>query len=211
MESLCDPAAMPLRLCRQERFAQMRSLGLPSLEAAREAGYAAMSPENARKLANKPHVLARVAYLCRRDAEAFDERRAILAERQWLIHESDIADYYEDAEEPGLDAKGNVIHDAQGKPVTRIVQRVKPFSALTREQRMVIDGLTFTEHGTPNLKLASKVEANRELRKLYGLDAAPKRAEEGGMGVGIGGAIIQVITGVSRAPNDPPVTIEQGR
>jgi hypothetical protein len=54
MESLTDPTAVPLGIWRQERFAQLRSLGLPTLEAAREAGYANMSPENARKLANKP-------------------------------------------------------------------------------------------------------------------------------------------------------------
>jgi hypothetical protein len=176
MESLSDPAAFPLRIWRQERVAQLRSLGLPSLEAVREAGYANMSAENARKLANKRHVLARVAYLRKQDAEVLAERRDIVAERQWLWHDFDIGDYYEDAEEPRFDKDGHLLIGPDGKPVMRHFQRLKPLSALTREQRLAIESLTYTENGKPNLKLHSKMQANIELRKIYGIDRPMKIA-----------------------------------
>ncbi len=174
MESLSDPAASPLPVDRQERFAHMRCLGLASLDAAREAGYGAMTAANARKLDNKPHVRARISYLGKQEAEVNTARRDIVAERQWLWHEIDIADYYEDAEEPRFDAEGNMLMDAEGKPIMRPYQRLKPFSALTREQRLAIESLTYTEKGKPNLKLHSKMQANIELRKIYGLDSPPR-------------------------------------
>jgi hypothetical protein len=141
-----------------------------------------MSPENARKLANKRHVLARVAYLRRHDAEVLAERRDIVAERQWLWHDIDIADYYEDAEEPRFDKNGHMLIDSDGKPVMRRYQRLKPFSALTREQRLAIESLTYTAKGEPNLKLHSKMQANIELRKIYGLDKPTKVAATDGDG-----------------------------
>jgi len=40
----------------------------------------------------------------------------------------------------------------------------------------MIEGLTFTEKGKPNLKLVGKSQANIELRKMLGLDAPAKSA-----------------------------------
>jgi hypothetical protein len=58
----------------------------------------------------------------------------------------------------------------------RKIERLKPFSALSPQQRMCIEGLTWTEKGKPNLKLFSKAKANKELRKLIGLDRPTKVA-----------------------------------
>jgi hypothetical protein len=66
--------ATPLPNQRQGRFAQLRSLGLPTLEAAREAGYADISRDNARKLANRAF-LVRMLFSCLVDADFLETER----------------------------------------------------------------------------------------------------------------------------------------
>jgi hypothetical protein len=158
-----------------ERAARARARGLDALPACREAGYENITPANARKLVNKPVVKARVAYLMLDEEAVLREQRQILMERQWLWHESDIADYFYLVEEPML-YEGKPVLDAAGEPVMRKVERPKPLEELSREQRLCIDGITWTERGKPNLKLYSKADANKELRKLLGIDKPLKVA-----------------------------------
>lgn len=169
-----DQGSEPLR-GRLERFAQLLSLGLHPVAAARDAEYPeADSPPtfaaNARKRSNRKSVRSRVAYLLRQEEAVLAEKRHRLESRQWQWHESDIEDFYEDVQVPRHDAEGAILRDADGHPMMRWVKELKPFSAMSREQRMCIESLTFTDSGRPNLKLYSKADANKELRKLNGLD-----------------------------------------
>ena len=62
-----DLGSEPLRNEKHERFARMRSLGMPLLPAAREAGYEIMTAGNAAKIDRKMKVRAGVAWLCREE------------------------------------------------------------------------------------------------------------------------------------------------
>src|SRR5579864_7862919 len=105
--------AMPLQRDRDERFARLYALGVPALEAARAAGFDWRgSPEgnagNARRLAQRRNIRARVAYLrANRDAASVAELRRIIEARLMLWHETDIGDYYEEREEPWVDKNGH--------------------------------------------------------------------------------------------------------
>jgi hypothetical protein len=185
-----QPGALPLPVGRREVFSRLRARGLSALAAAREAGYSDISPKNAQKLAQDKRVKLRVAYLTRWEESVIAELRQILLDRQLSWHESDIGEFFDLVEEPYL-KDGEPVLNQDGVPLVRKVERLKPFSELSREQRMCIEGLTWTEKGKPNLKLYSKAEANKELRKLLGIDRPNKVAVTDAEG------------------NDVPVTHEQ--
>lgn len=165
---------------RDEKFAQLYALGVPALSAARAAGFTWKgSPHgnaaNARRLAQRKRIKARIAELRRkRDDDAMAELHHLVHDRLVLWHENDVGDYYERREEPMLDGNGEVIRDKEGNPMMRSVQRVKDFCDMTPAQRKGVKSLTYTERGRPNLELYSALDANRDLRKMNGLDAASK-------------------------------------
>lgn len=167
--------SLPLRE-KEERFARLYAIGVPPIECARAAGYdwngsAEGNAANARRLSQRPKVRARINYLREnRDREVREELRRLTEQRLLLYHENDIGDFYEEREEPWTDKNGNPVLDGEGNPIMRIVQRLKPFSEMTREQRRAIKSLTYTERGRPNLEFYSAFDANREIRKMNGLD-----------------------------------------
>jgi hypothetical protein len=153
-----------------ERVARQRALGLDALTACRNAGYRNISPKNAQRMVQNARIKARVAYLTRAEEEVIREQRAMILERQWLWHDYDVADFYEVVSEP-LMRDGEVVIGDDGHPIMRQVQRLKPLDALSPAQRQCIDA------SAPSLRLVNKVEANRDLRKLLGLDKPAKVAE----------------------------------
>lgn len=182
MDSLAviDAGSEPLN-GRLERFCQMLSLGFPVDQAARRAEY----PEdgnpntfaaNARKRSNKPAVKLRVTWLRRnQDAAILQAKREMLEERLLLWHEVDYGQYFEMGEEFVFDKEGIVVRGADGEPKTRMVERLKPLSQLPREMRLAVKSIRWTERGKPNLELYGADDANRELRKMNGLDKQPDR------------------------------------
>ena len=58
-----------------------------------------------------------------------------------------------------------------GEPYTKMVIQLKPIDKLTPKHRCLIELITYTESGKPNLKLVSKEYCHRELRKMLGGDA----------------------------------------
>ncbi len=54
-----------------------------------------------------------------------------------------------------------------------MVTQPKPVEKLTAQQCQLIEAITYTESGKPNLKLVSKEYCHRELRKMIGGDAQP--------------------------------------
>jgi hypothetical protein len=169
---------------RDEKFAQLYALGVPALQAARAAGFnwngsPAGNAANARKLAQRRKIRARIDWhRANRDAEALGELRHIVHDRLMAWHEVDIGDYYEKREEPFYDKDGEIVRNAEGNPVMWTVERMKAFSDLTPEQRKAIKSLTYTDKGRPNLELYSALDANRDLRKMNGLDVA-RAADDG--------------------------------
>src|SRR5262249_32943612 len=53
-----------------------------------------------------------------------------------------------------------------GKPQTRKVEQLRSFEDMSDSQRKLIEGITYTERGKPNLRLVSKTFAHAELRKM---------------------------------------------
>ena len=62
-----------------------------------------------------------------------------------------------------------------GEPYTKMVIQLKPLDKLTPQHRCLIELITYTESGRPNLKLVSKEYCLRELRKMLGGDAPPEQ------------------------------------
>lgn len=181
--------SIPLNNFSHELYARERALGQPITHAAQRAGLGKRTGAGS-KIEAAEDVRARIAWLAREDDEIVREKRRRLEERQWLIHDCDIATFFEDVEEVENDDNGNPKLDPDGNRIIRKRQRLKHFSEIPAELRMCIEGLTYTEKGRPNLKVYSKQDASRELRKLLGLDA-PTKSELTGAD---GGPIIQTIT-----------------
>lgn len=166
----------PLSKRAHETFAWERSLGTAITIAAERAGLSRRSGAGS-KLEQDEAVKARIAYLAAQDREVLAAKRRRLEERHWLWHEVDIGQFYEIVDEPWIDGKGNVVIDQDGNPVMRKRERLRPLSELPLELRMCVESLTWTDSGKPNLKLYRKDDANRELRKINGIDAAPSIAD----------------------------------
>lgn len=164
------PGSHPLSKFEHERYAIERSFGTAITIAAERAGLSRRSGAGS-KLEQNEAVRNRIAFLAAQEKAVHDEKRKRLEERQWLWHDWDIASFYMDVEEPVFDKNGAAVTDEDGKPLMRWHQRLKPFSEIPQELRMCIESLTYTESGRPVLKLYSKADANRELRKINGIDA----------------------------------------
>ena len=63
------------------------------------------------------------------------------------------------------------ILDCNGRPRTRTINQLKPLERLSPTERRLIESISYTESGKPNLKLVSKEYAHRELRRMIGGDA----------------------------------------
>jgi hypothetical protein len=57
--------------------------------------------------------------------------------------------------------------------LSKTVTQLKPLEKLSATERRMIESITYTESGKPNIKLVSKEFAHRELRGMLGGDAQP--------------------------------------
>lgn len=164
-----DPGSRPLRKPAHEQYARHRSLCLTPRQAVIKLG---MSPTSGAmsKLENSLKIQDRIAWLTRQEEELLREKRAKLEQFWWTALEADPKEFWELWDEP--------IYDSEGEPTgqTRKAQRLKLFHKIPPELRQLIEGLTYTEKGKPNLKVVQKSQANIELRKMLGIDA-PARTE----------------------------------
>ena len=79
-------------------------------------------------------------------------KRARIEQFLWMAHENDPAVFWEAVVEDATDENGEPIPGDDGKPLTRHHQRLKLFSELEPEHRMLIESLTYTANGYPNLR-----------------------------------------------------------
>jgi hypothetical protein len=84
-----DPA-MPLRSAKHEHFARLRALLVPTLHAAREAGYDKMTPGNVAKLDRRQDIRARITALSGMDEQMIRGKRARIEARLMAVMESDL-------------------------------------------------------------------------------------------------------------------------
>src|SRR6516164_4609692 len=170
--ALDSAAAKPLKHPKYEVFARQRALNQSPLIAGQIAGLNC-DRRNLFRIEKKPAIAARIAWLSRQDEEAVREKRNRLEQFLWDGLLADRADFYETLEIPITDRNGNAVLERNGEPYTKIVTQLKPLEKLTEQQRCLIETITYTESGKPNLKLVSKEYCHRELRKMIGGDAQP--------------------------------------
>jgi hypothetical protein len=172
------PGSVPLTNEKWELYCHERALCSSRMLAYRNAGFSSKKEHNwrgnAAKLERNPDIRDRIAWFCRQPEEVIRAKRDRLEGYLWGAMNFDIADYFLDSERPVLTKDGEPVLDRDGKPMFRIVQELKPFSELDAEQRAVIQGLKYTDSGRPIIELASKMQANIELRKMLGIGAAAK-------------------------------------
>jgi hypothetical protein len=165
-----DPGSLPLRNRKQELYAQERALFNSATVSARNAGYKGHVDVVASELERKPKVQARIAYLTRDDENALREKRKRLEGFLWDVIETDRANYYEAVEVVITDRSGIPVLDRNGVPKTKVVTQPKPLEMLKPHERRLIESISYTDSGKPNLKLVSKEFAHRELRRMLGGD-----------------------------------------
>ena len=167
-------ATKPLKHSKYEIFARQRALNQSPLIAGQIAGLN-YDRRNLFRIENKPVVAARIAWLSRQDEEALREKRKRLEEALWVGLYADRADFYETVETPITDRNGHAVLKRNGEPYTKMVIQLKPLDKLTPRLRCLIESITYTESGRPNLKLISKEYCLRELRKMLGADSPPEQ------------------------------------
>jgi hypothetical protein len=171
-------ATKPLKHPKYETFARQRALNQSPLIAGQIAGLN-HDRRNLFRIENKPVVAARIAWLSRQDEEELREKRKRLEELLWVGLYADRVDFYETVETPITDRNGHAVLKRNGEPYTKMVIQLKPIDKLTPQHRCLIESITYTKSGKPNLKLISKEYCHRELRKMLGGDAKPaERANE---------------------------------
>jgi hypothetical protein len=182
-------SAMPLRNEKHEQFARLRALLVPPLIAAREAGYDDVLPGNAAKLDRRKDIRARITALSGMDEQMIRQKRARIEARLMAVMESDLLRDFAIIEMRDHDEKqvGEIVGidwaAVRASDSSAIVSKFK-FDA--RNGRLV------------DFERDDAMNAIAQLREMYGFKA-PSRAD-----VNLGGnAIINVITGVPRAPNEP--------
>jgi hypothetical protein len=158
-------ATKPLKHPKYETFARQRALNQSPLIAGQIAGLN-HDRRNLFRIENKPVVAARIAWLSRQDEEELREKRKRLEELLWVGLYADRVDFYETVETPITDRNGHAVLKPNGEPYTKMVIQLKPLDKLTPRLRSLIESITYTESGKPNLKLVSKEYCHRELRKM---------------------------------------------
>lgn len=141
----------PLRIASHERYARARAEMHTAVEAARIAGYADKSGAIT-KVEKRRDVQARIAYLVGQPEETIRAKRLALEAWLWRVLRYDPLIFWGDG-------------------------RMKAWKEIDPEDRTLIEGLDYIGAlGIPRPKLASRMEAHIELRKMLGGDAPTKVA-----------------------------------
>jgi hypothetical protein len=144
------PGALPLRSAGEERYCRARARLYKMREAAELAGFSPTSG-HCSKLEKKPRIIDRIAYLTRVDEEILRAKREEVEAFYWFALRADPAQFWADG-------------------------KLKAFEDMDPAYRQLIEGLTYTEKGKPNLKIVSKQAVAEALRKLNGYDMPAKFA-----------------------------------
>lgn len=178
-EYAIEPGSIPLKTRKMERYAQERALFNSPTVAAQNAGYNGHSRIVAATLEKKDYIQTRIAYLSRDTESALKQKRERLETVLWDAMQVDRGDFYETVNVPVTTRDGQPILDKDGNPKVRQFTQLRPLDALSSAHRGLIESITYTESGKPNLKLMSKEFAHRELRRMLGGDAEQALGTQG--------------------------------
>jgi hypothetical protein len=124
---------------------------------------------NSFRLEKKPGVRERIEYLARQAQERIIEKRVMLEEQLWAVHEADPGTFWETYEVAKTSKDGELATDQDGKMLTVRKQRAKLINDLPLESRKLIEDVMVDRNGNVIPKLYSKAQANAELRKLLNI------------------------------------------
>jgi hypothetical protein len=175
-----QPGSSPLRNIKHERFAVARAAMFGLLEAARAAGYPAMTAGNAAKIDRMPRVRERIRFLSRDTPEIVQTVRAKVATKLNVIGDGSMADFIRLERDPAaVAAIQKTVNDALECERAIAALPILPYLDLTRvaalapeEQReilSVVKSIAYTDNG-PKVELHSPLDAAAQLRALHGLD-----------------------------------------
>jgi hypothetical protein len=150
-DEVAPKGSLPLKFARYEKYARFRARMFSITEAGELAGFTHKSG-GCSKAEARQDVRDRIAWLTHEDEEIMRDKLREIEEFYWLAKRTDISKFY------------------------NADRSLRDFAELSSDMRQLIEGLTFTEKGKPNLKLISKMTASIELRKLRGLDS-PARSD----------------------------------
>ena len=151
---------LPLRNERHERFARLRAILTPRLEAAREAGFATMTPDNAAKLDRRADIRARIAALSRMDEEIVHMKRERIEARL------------------NLAAYGNILQFATIDGETGQITSIDWRKVADSDLAVIISDLSFDPKTgkLTRFERDSALNALNQLRDLHGFRAPSKIA-----------------------------------
>ena len=176
------PGSRPLSNGKREKYCRLRALMMPRVSAYKECGWKVannvVAGVNAARLESNREIVDRIAYLSRQDEDLIKAKRHRLEESLWHQIEADIGHLFETVEVPNLTRDGKPVMDKEGQAVTYKRQVVRDLQQVPPELRHAVESITVDAKGHVTAKLVSKIEANKELRKMLGLDKpAPQQSE----------------------------------
>lgn len=185
-----EAGSRPLRNPEHEAYARHRALLSTPRQAVIKLG---LSPTSGvmTKLEKKTKIQDRIAYLTRQDVDIIRDKRRELEEFWWLALRSDPAEFFEVSTHDIIDKEGNVIGSKE-------IERLKFLDKISPDLRQLVE---VTEKG---VRLVQKTDANKELRKMLGLDAPARSEVEHSGHVTLEALVMASLT----PPTEQPKTIE---
>jgi hypothetical protein len=179
--AIASSGSRALRNAKYEKYCRLRASALPRIQAYREVGWGSRSDNasyvNACRLERKPEVRERIGYLTRQQENLIAEKRRMIEETLWAIHEADIGDFFETYEAAKTDKDGKLETDTTGKMLTVRKQRPRLLSDLPADIRKQIEDVTADSKGRLIPKLYSKLQASKELCAMLNI-GRPERESD---------------------------------
>ncbi len=173
--AIASPGSKALTNAKREQYCRSRALAQSRIQAYRDAGWASRSDNasyvNACRLERRPEIQDRIAYLTRQEEDLITEKRRLLEERLWAIHEANIKSFFETYGQAKTDKNGNLETAENGAIQTERKERPRLISDLPDEVAQLIEDVTIDSKGRAVPKLYSKLQASKELRAMLNIGA----------------------------------------
>jgi hypothetical protein len=110
--AIASPGSRALKNAKYEKYCRLRASALPRIQAYREVGWGSKENDvayiNACRLERRSEIQDRIAHLTRQEEDLITEKRRLLEERLWAIHEANIKSFFETYGQAKTDKNGNL-------------------------------------------------------------------------------------------------------
>lgn len=168
---------------KEETFCQEIALNAHSVAAYRRAGWGGKiyhtDRGNAARLMHRPRIADRIAYLRRQEEEIFREKFRRIEQTLWAMHDANEADLWEVYWTEKRDRDGDIVFGEDGKAVMVKRMRMRTVDEIPDHALVAVESINLTEDGRLVPKRYSRLTANAELRKLYGMGSTERESAGG--------------------------------